>query len=280
MAQSAAVERQPVAQSNAYELFILVLTVLSLLIMAALLLPTNDETTQLLRTYDNIICFIFLIDFTKNLVGPHGGREYVIGRRGWLDLLGSVPSLGIFPAAGLLRLARLSRLVRVSRLLRGDARQRLVDDLVRNRGQYAAFITVMAAFLVIVVASVLVLQFEAGAEGGNIKTGGDAFWWGVVTITTVGYGDRFPITGAGRLTAAVVMFAGVGIIGSLASILASVLVPTAAESAAAAEEASGPTGAAAPAPGSPAGDGMQDELIAIREELAALRRALEAPKTS
>ncbi len=270
-----AAARPAAQQSNAYELFILVLTVLSLLIMAALLLPTNEETTQLLRTYDNIICFIFLVDFTKNLLGPHGGREYFIGRRGWLDLLGSVPSLGIVPAAGLLRLARLSRLVRVSRLLRGNARQRLVDDLVRNRGQYAAFITVMAAFLVIVVASVLVLQVEAGAEGANIKTGGDAFWWGVVTITTVGYGDRFPVTAAGRLTAAVVMFAGVGIIGSLASILASVLVPTAAESAA--ESAADPATAAAVAAKDAEEAAVHDELVAIREELAALRRSLDRP---
>jgi voltage-gated potassium channel len=262
-------------QSNAYELFILVLTLLSLLVMVGLFLPASEETTTLLRTYDNLICLIFLADFAKNLLGPHGGREYFIGRRGWLDLLGSIPSLGFIAFAGLLRLARLSRLVRVSRLLRGDARQRLVDDLVRNRGQYAAFITLMSAFVTVMLASIFVLQVEAGAEGANIRTGGDAFWWGVVTITTVGYGDRFPVTLPGRAIATLVMFAGVGIIGSLASILASILVPTAAESAAAADEA------ASTAPGSsgaPAADpAVHDELVAIREELAALRRSLDGP---
>jgi voltage-gated potassium channel len=254
--------------SNAYELFILVLTLLSLAIMVAMLLPLTEETISLLMLYDNLICVVFLADFAKNLFGPRGGREYFIRQRGWLDLLGSIPSLGLVRYAALLRLARISRLVRISRLLRGDARRRLVDDLVRNRGQYAAFITVLSAFLVIVAASVLVLQVESSAQGANIATGGDAFWWGVVTITTVGYGDRFPVTLAGRIIAAFVMFAGVGIIGSLASILASVLVPSAAESA----EAAGAAADNAAATTDPA---LHAELVAIRLELAELRRTLD-----
>ena len=163
-------------RSNAYELFILVLTLLSLAIMVAMLLPLTEETISLLMLYDNLICVVFLADFAKNLFGPHGGREYFIRQRGWLDLLGSIPSLGLLRYAALLRLARMSRLVRISRLLRGDARHRLVDDLVRNRGQYAPSSPCCRHSSCIVVASVLVLQFESSAEGANIATGGDAFW--------------------------------------------------------------------------------------------------------
>ena len=83
----------------------------------------------------------------------------------------------------------------------------------------------MLALIVLTVASVLVLQFESKSPDANITTGGDALWWAVVTITTVGYGDKYPVTAAGRVTAVFVMFAGVGIIGALASILSSVLVP-------------------------------------------------------
>ena len=64
--------------------------------------------------------------------------------------------------------------------------------------------------IVLVVCSVLVLQFESRAADANITTGGDALWWAIVTITTVGYGDFFPVTGAGRVTGAFVMFAGSG----------------------------------------------------------------------
>ena len=73
-------------RSNAYELFILVLTLLSLGIMVVLVLPVSDATRQLLTVYDNAICVVFLIDFFGNLSRAPTKREYFIGRRGWLDL--------------------------------------------------------------------------------------------------------------------------------------------------------------------------------------------------
>jgi voltage-gated potassium channel len=247
-------------RSNAYELFILVLTVLSLAIMVVLVLPVSEATRQLLLVYDNAICVVFLIDFFGNLFGASTKREYFIGRRGWLDLLGSIPTLGAFRFTALFRLARLSRLARITRLLRRQNKRELIDDVLTHRGQYAAFVSVMAAMIVLVVCSVLVLQFESHAADANITTGGDALWWALVTITTVGYGDYFPVTGAGRITGAFVMFAGVGIIGALASILASILVPTAKTE----EELED-----APATGA-----VRDELVEIKAELAALRRSL------
>jgi len=130
-----------------------------------------------------------------------------------------------------------------------------VADIAAHRGQYAAFVTLLAAMIVLMVSSVLVLQFESSAADGNIKTGGEALWWAIVTLTTVGYGDFFPVTMAGRLTGVFVMITGIGIIGALASILASILVAPNQDEAS--EEAS-----------------MRDELVAIRSELVALRASL------
>ncbi len=249
-------------ESNAYELFILVLTVLSLGIMVCLLLPLGSATLQLLMVYDNAICVIFLIDFGMRIRGSESAGRYFIHERGWLDLLGSIPSFEVFKLGALLRLARLSRLARIMRLLQGQKRKEIVDDVLRNRSQYAAFITVFLALLVMTVASVLVLQFESRSSAANIKTGGEALWWSIVTITTVGYGDFYPVTAGGRITAAFVMITGVGIIGSLASLLASVLV--------------GQQGPAEPADGAPPSElGTHEELVAIRSELEALRASLE-----
>ena len=253
----------PVAErSHAYELFILVLTVFSLMIMVVLLLPLSEPTLELLRTYDNLICVVFLFDFFLNLFQAPSKGEYFFGRRGWLDLIGSIPSLGVFRLTALLRLARVSRLARIFRILRGRNQSEIVKDIVDNRGQYAAFVTLMLAFIVLTVASALVLQFESKSPDANITTGGDALWWAVVTITTVGYGDKYPVTAGGRVTAIFVMFAGVGIIGALASILSSVLVPAPpAEPLAPIEEAS-PVN-------------VEQELAAVRLELAAIRALLE-----
>jgi voltage-gated potassium channel len=249
-------------RSHAYELFILVLTVFSLIVMVLLLLPFSPATIQLLTVYDNVICVVFLIDFFLNLLQAPTRSEYFFGRRGWLDLLGSIPSFGFFRLGGLFRLARLSRLARITRLLRGDSKTQLVEDVVRNRGQYAAFVTVLLTLIVLTVTSTLVLQFESAAPNANIITGGDALWWAVVTITTVGYGDTFPVTTGGRVTAVFVMVAGVGIIGALASILSSLLVSPAAQD-------SGSETVTSSVPVS------NEEIAALRGELAAIRQSLE-----
>ena len=249
--------------SNAYSIFILVLTILSLAVMVANLLPLSDATLGLLRFYDNLICVIFLIDFYLNWRAASKKSDYFIGQRGWLDLLGSIPSLGVLRITGLLRLARLSRLARITRLLRGEQKKVLVKDILDHRSQYAVFITIFLTILVLTVASVLVLEFESISPDANITTGGDSLWYSIVTITTVGYGDFYPVTAAGRTTAIFIMFAGVGIIGALASILASVLVGG--SSSEEEEEAQ----AAAPVLS------VQEELQAVREELAVMRQMLE-----
>ena len=257
---------KPRKHSNAYNIFILVLTVLSLAVMVVMLLPISDATLQLLSVYDNLICVIFLVDFFLNLRAASKKSDYFIKERGWLDLLGSIPSLGLLTnvgkLAGLFRLARLSRFARITRLLRGENKKALVKDVLENRSRYALFITILLTILVLTVASVLVLQFESQSPDGNISTGGDALWYAIVTITTVGYGDRYPVTLAGRITAMFIMFMGVGIIGALASILASLLVGGSPPE----EEATPP---AAPEPS------VQEELKTIKDQLAVLHEMLE-----
>ena len=126
----------------------------------------------------------------------------------------------------------------------------------------------MLTILVLTVASVLVLQFESKSPDANITTGGDALWYSIVTITTVGYGDFYPVTTAGRITAIFIMFMGVGIIGALASILASLLVGG--SSSAEEEDLSG-AGCRRSRPAL----SVQEELKAVKEELAVVRQMLE-----
>jgi voltage-gated potassium channel len=254
-----------ILNSNAYEMFILVLTVLSLAIMALLLFSQDQATQQLLTIYDNVICVVFLLDFFLRLRYAKSGRDYFIKERGWLDLIGSIPSFGVFKFSGILRLARLSRLARITRLLRGQHKREILDDVLEHRGQYAGFITLLLMMIVLVVSSLAVLAFEVRSPDANITTGGDALWWAIVTITTVGYGDFFPVTTGGRITAFFVMFAGVGIIGALASILASILV---------APPSTGSDDVAAPEPSGQPAIAIRDELRAIRGELEAMRVSL------
>ena len=251
--------------SNSYELFILLLTLLSLLDMVALLLPRmTPATVRLLEAYDTVICLVFLFDFALRMRRASTPGAYFFHGRGWLDLLGSIPSLGVLRITALLRLARLSRLTRVVRLFKSEGKGDLTKDVLANRGQYAVFITLVSALTVISVASVLVLQTESRTAGANISTGGDAIWWAIVTITTVGYGDQYPVGALGRVIGAFVMFAGVGIIAALASILASLLIP-------APKKQVDPT--------EQIGE-LKTELAAVRGELTAIRGLLMSSLTT
>ena len=236
-----------------------------------------EATLDLLRVYDNFICVVFLIDFCLRVSRAGSPKHYFFREGGWLDLLGSIPSLGAFKYAGLFRLARLGRLARIMRLLRGQRGKEMMADVLAHRGQYAAFVTILSAFILLVITSILVLTFETRSGEGNIATGGDALWWAMVTLTTVGYGDTFPMSAAGRITGVFVMIAGVGIIGSLASILASVLVAPAPD---ATDE---PSAASTQVPVEPAAGSdpqLREELRAIRAELEALRKTMEAQSSS
>jgi voltage-gated potassium channel len=78
----------------------------------------------------------------------------------------------------------------------------------------------LLALLLNVVGSIAILQFEVEA-GGNIQTAEDAMWWAISTMTTVGYEDRYPITPEGRMIAAFLMAAGVGVFGTISGLVAS-----------------------------------------------------------
>ncbi len=105
-------------RSNAYNIFILFLTIVSLVIMVALFLPLNDATIGLLQSYDVLICVFFLIDFIVTFRAASSKTTYFIQERGWLDLIGSIPTVGIyFKYGSLLRLARLSRAFRIAKNL-------------------------------------------------------------------------------------------------------------------------------------------------------------------
>ena len=248
--------------SNTYNIFILILTIFSLAIMVVqFLLPQGSPTWELVNLYNNLTCFIFLIDFALHMIREPNPRDYFIGKRGYFDLLGSIPNFGISQYTAILRLFRISRLLRLRRLMNPENRKLLKEEILHNRGSYALFITVMLIALVITIASILVLYYESKSPDANIQSGGDAIWWAFVTITTVGYGDRYPVTMGGRITAVFVMFAGVGIIGALASILASILVPQPDK----------------PEPPDPSIEvrTVEEELADVKKELAALRSYLE-----
>jgi len=119
-------------------------------------------------------------------------------------------------ALPLLRPLRLLRLVTLLSVLNRNVGGSM-------RGRVAVYVT-GATSLILLIASLAVLDAERGAKGATITTFGDATWWAFTTVTTVGYGDRYPITGQGRFIAGALMLAGIALLGIVTASLASWLI--------------------------------------------------------
>ena len=244
-----------VAHDAIYDYFILATTTYSLMVVVFLLIwPLTPATRSLLMRVDLLVCAIFLIDFLSNLIRSSNWKDYFFRGRGWLDLLGTVPFIAAPPWAGALRLARLPRMFSTARDLRAKDSEQIKQEL-RGDPKTALLFTILLSMVMIGVAGVVVLQIEGHALEANIRTGSDAFWWAFVTITTVGYGDHYPISGPGRFMAMILMTIGVGIFAVLTSYLASFLFGENDEQ--------------------PDVHSLQDEMKALRQENAAMREQLD-----
>jgi voltage-gated potassium channel len=96
-----------------------------------------------------------------------------------------------------------------------------LEAILRHHSLSRVLIAAMATLLL---GAWMVLLFEENAKGANIHSYPDALWWAIVTVTTVGYGDRYPVTEGGRVVAAVLMLVGIGLIGVLTATVASVFI--------------------------------------------------------
>lgn len=190
---------------------------LSLYVLVALVVDTffslSKEMSTLLHEIDYIICFIFFIDFLHRLFTAKSKLEYL--RWGWIDLISSIP-MNFFLAG---RLFRVFQLIRVLRAIRSI--KYLSHYFLQNKIKSAFTTAAILAFLSIVFSAVGILQVERDAPGAKIVNAEDALWWAYVTITTVGYGDLYPVTTEGRMIAAVLMTVGVGLFGTFTAYVAS-----------------------------------------------------------
>ena len=158
-------------------------------------LDPDVETVLLIASWS--VWAAFAIDFAIRIVLAERRWTYV--RSHWYDI-----ALIVLP---MLRPLRLLRLLALARVINRSA----TSSLVGRVGTYVIGTAVMSALL----AAIAVLDVEQDASQANITTFGDALWWSATTVTTVGYGDRFPVTGEGRLIAVALMIVGIATVGAI-----------------------------------------------------------------
>ena len=210
--------KNPSRRLTTYDLVIGILAIFSLIILIPLIFGNlSPSDAAVLNTLENGLCIIFLFDFFRSLRLAPKKWAYFLKGGGWLDLLGSIP----FGAFAIFRVARLFRVVRLLRKVTGGELRRIIT---RRLAQSTLLFTLVIALFLVFTISWIVLRAEQGASNANIKTYHEAVWWAFVTITTVGYGDYYPVTGIGQSMAIILMFFGLGIIGVLSSYLASTFI--------------------------------------------------------
>lgn len=213
-----------------YEIFVGVLSILSIVNIVLLYAVEDPNLDSVLHVMNVLLSVIFLADFTYRLLTAESKSHYFFREFGWADLLASLP----FEQAKILRVFRL---VRVFRLLHDYGVKNVGRSLVRNRAGSALLTLLLMGILVLEFGSLEILNIEQYAAGANITTGSDAIWYVIVTISTVGYGDQYPVTNAGRLFGSLIIIIGVGIFGTFTGYLANLFLAPAKEPV---EEASSP----------------------------------------
>lgn len=198
----------------------LLMLVLSVYVLMALFVSTffklSYEMASLLQKLDTLICFIFLGDFFLNLYRAENKRAFL--KWGWIDFISSIPMLNMF------RWGRVVRIVRLFRILRGVRSMKYIFGFLfvnRARGTFGT--VVLITLMLVIFSSIAILNVETVPEA-NIKTDGDALWWAASTVTTAGYGDKYPVTPEGRIIGVILMTAGVGFFGTLTAYIASLFL--------------------------------------------------------
>jgi voltage-gated potassium channel len=213
----------PRRSQDAYDRFSaavgLPMTVLALLWLPVLVIPfvvkLRPAVTTAFEAIDHFVWAAFVFEYLVRLWLIPARRTFVTHHL--LDLaVIALPVLRPLRAAQLLRLIDLGR---VGTVLANALRR--AKELLTHRGLHYVL---LAVALVVFACSGLVLSFEGNAPGSNIHNLGDALWWAIVTVTTVGYGDRYPVTAGGRGVAVVLMLVGIGLIGVLTATVASYFV--------------------------------------------------------
>ena len=193
--------------SGPYLLFTLALSIFALLVLGSqVALDVSPQSRQILDYADWLLCLLFFIDFILTMWRTERRWHYFV-RWGWIDLLSCIPSIDSFRSARLVRVFRIFRVLRAVR-----AAKIIAEFILEHRAKNSLLAAAFMGILLVIFASIGILHFESVPDA-NIKSAEDAIWWTIVTITTVGYGDKYPITTEGRALASLLIFCGVALIG-------------------------------------------------------------------
>jgi len=191
------------------------------------LLYVIEVVSVIIFTIEYILRF-WTYDQTPGLEGSAIRKrfKFATSKFGIIDLAAIVPfylPLVMVLDLRVIRILRLLRLIRIFKLGRLSESMKTIGGILKDSKADLA-VTVFVAFILLVLSSTMMYYFEADAQPDKFPNIGQALWWSVATLTTVGYGDVYPVTGVGKVLSGVVALIGIGFVALPTSILSSAFV--------------------------------------------------------
>jgi voltage-gated potassium channel Kch len=204
-------------KNTTYELFIGAISLLSILNLGLYYFVHDSTVAGVIQIMDGVLSAIFIVDFLYRFFTAHSKSGYFFRHLGWADFLSSLP----LPQFKILRLFRIRH---YSRLLSARGRRGIIREFVSNRGGTTLLSLIFLMMLILEFGGLVLLSVESKSPDANIKNASDVLWFIYVTITTVGYGDHYPVTNEGRIIGVVILTAGVGLFSTLTAFLANAFI--------------------------------------------------------
>ena len=207
-----------------FDMVVQLLVVVSVVSFTVGTLPTlSAETQAFLVTLEWVTVILFSAEYVLRLMVAKSPFKYAFSFFGLVDIVAILPfylSIGIdLRAIRVIRFLRIFRLMKLARYSRAIGRMGLALRLAREE----LFLFLAASILMIYLASVGIYYFERAAQPEAFASVPHAMWWAVVTLTTVGYGDLYPVTTGGKMFTFFILLVGLGLVAVPAGIVSSAL---------------------------------------------------------
>lgn len=209
---------------EALELFIQILILFSVACFTLETQPNLDKhTLEFLYYAEVVIVFIFTLEYIVRIYIAKNKLKYVFSFYGMIDLLSILPFyLAWFVDLRTLKILRFIRIIRILKLARySKALVRITSAFIAIKEELVVFL--LASMVMIYLSSVGIYYFEHDAQPEAFKSIFECLWWSVITLTTVGYGDIYPVTMGGRLFTFVILMVGLGLVSVPTALIASSL---------------------------------------------------------
>ena len=209
---------------RAFDLIVLVLIAVSLVTFSLETLPNLPATAHTTFAYSEIvITLLFTLEYGLRIATAPKKKDYILSFYGIVDLIAILP---FYVASGIdLRALRAVRMLRIFRILKLAGYSKAIADFGQaiRQAKEQFIIFGIAALIVLYCSAAGIYYFEHEAQPEQFASIFHSLWWAVATLTTVGYGDVYPITAGGKIFTFVVLMWGLGIVAVPAGIIASSL---------------------------------------------------------